>query len=304
MGASASTISKKQKQNATEKCAGIVNDTAYMDKLFHETASAQSAASKAANRINNKTKISNTNLLAYFRNCPDETLSEICSNQEVLINAHRVTTESISKRNQKSKKKDTKKMKMQEQISKAEFRLLLVNLYIVSTLWKVFMKADTQNRDRRLSKQEFVDGKDIFAEEDGFEFVKDLTSDEWEKVFERIDHDGNSYLSFAEVCNYFIEFLEHSDEAEFFEEAEEEVLYFESVTAAVDKVEEEEKHAVLLAAEISKIRSKASVRRASIKDEMSDLISKIKRRTSFLQAVEERKQNILNGKKDTSYPVP
>jgi len=226
-------VSLSPDENLQKDVVNIAKDVEAMDKLFYDIAGMGDNG-----RINCKTKISVPNLLNYFKAQPDKSLNAISNNQNVLIEAHKYT--GIAMKNDSYYKG--------EQLSKKQFRLLLVTIYLFSHIWELFNILDSDISDKRLSEQEYLDGKETMAKCPGCEFIEEVSVEKWASEFSKLDKDKNGYITFDEFCSYTVTNI-IKPETYFFgdiEDDEEDVenmvlgkFHVESALEAVERMERE-----------------------------------------------------------------
>jgi hypothetical protein len=209
--------------DATVKASvfALSDDLKAMDKLFYEI-----AGKGDAGRINCKTKISLPNLLNYFKENPDLSLISISKNQNVLIEAHKYT--GLALKNDSYFKGD--------QLSKKQFRLLIVTMYLFSHIWEIFQIFDGDVGDKRLSEAEFVAGKGAMGGVQGCEFIEEVSAEKWAGEFRILDKDKNGFITFDEFCLYTVTYIV-KPETFIFGDIEDETEDIENMVLGAFKVE-------------------------------------------------------------------
>jgi len=292
MGASAATMSPPPETDELHsKTVALAEDSVKMNKLFYEIAQ----KTRGAGRINCKTKISVNNLLAYFKDSPDSTLKSLAKNQQIFLEAHKHVSMA------QKQKKGEKDSHFAEQVSKKQFHKLLATIYLFSHMWDIFAILDSDVGDKRLSKTEYLTGKNQMSEIPGVEFLNDVSDEDYEKEFTALDKDGNGYISYEEFCLYTVEkiikpekFLTGKNDDN--EEEDDPNLVFESAADAVAAMEAKEKHQRAVEQNNEEVENgKASSQRlATVGDELAGFLRRINQEQSY-QSYKKR-NNVVSTK--------
>jgi Ca2+-binding EF-hand superfamily protein len=163
-------------------------------------------------------------------------------------------------------------------------------MYLFSHMWTIFSLLDTDIGDKRLSKTEYLNGKQSMGCVPGIEFIKDVTDEDYEKEFAFLDTDGNGYITFEEFCLYTVKrvikpekFLLGKSSEDDDDDEEDEKLVFESAADAVAAMEAREKAEQDALDNMAEVKSgTAGVKRIeTLDDEMAGFLRRINQEKSY-----------------------
>mmetsp|Transcript_2718 Transcript_2718/g.4080 ORF Transcript_2718/g.4080 Transcript_2718/m.4080 type:complete len:325 (-) Transcript_2718:311-1285(-) len=95
------------------------------------------------------------------------------------------------------------KMDHEHELTRKEFRKLLPAMLLFSHLWKIFEVADNSIDDKRIFKHEFMSSKKTIESIEGVR-VSDVTDEEWEAAFTKLDQNKSGFITFKEFCKYCV----------------------------------------------------------------------------------------------------
>lgn len=182
MGHGVSLIAPKDGEYKLKK---FLKQKKKVNKLFSIIAS---SASKKGH-VDISTSICLTELITYYARPKDEIFKSMHSDVMVAKQAFKYVTGRPLQNNE-------------AQVSRKQFPLLVVTLFLFSELWKIFGIMDDQIDDKKIFKGEFLRARENLKQCEGV-LMSDVTAEEWEKHFDvHLDSDGNGYISFGEFCTF------------------------------------------------------------------------------------------------------
>lgn len=144
------------------------------------------ATSSEDGHISLKDRISLKKLLNYFNDKSNQ-FGDLAVNIQVLEEAF---------------KQSSHKSKHESQMTQKEFHTFIPTLFLFSKLFEIFYEADkTVVEDNKVFKGEFVKAKNYVSKLPGVQ-IGDISDEEWEAEFVKLDKSKDGHISFREFCTY------------------------------------------------------------------------------------------------------
>eukprot|EP00598_Pedospumella_elongata_P003417 CAMPEP_0184978316 /NCGR_PEP_ID=MMETSP1098-20130426/8851_1 /TAXON_ID=89044 /ORGANISM="Spumella elongata, Strain CCAP 955/1" /LENGTH=312 /DNA_ID=CAMNT_0027501437 /DNA_START=47 /DNA_END=985 /DNA_ORIENTATION=+ len=167
------------------------------EKLFDDVASFQVPGHKEPKGV-----ITLLRLAAYFTDNTKALYPGFCVNVDTLNAAFKYTIASFRQR-QSFRKGNSKRIARNDRLTKPMFHSFLPTLLLFMRVWDVFTAADKLVvEDQKVFKGEFMRIKDKLNNLHGITILGETSDEAWEKEFELLDKNKDSYITFEETCNY------------------------------------------------------------------------------------------------------
>lgn len=200
------------------------------EKLFQDIADYQLPGHKEATEV-----ISLLKLVGYFTDNTNALYPGFTVNVDTLHAAFTYSIESFRQRQSFRRGKSIQNAR-HDRLTKAMFHSFLPTLLLFMRVWDVFPAADKLVvEDQKVFKGDFMQIKEKLSNVHEIVILGETSDENWEKAFDLLDRNKDTFISFAETCNFALAHIKRPFD---YSDAEDESLLDEDEAVGDDVVAE------------------------------------------------------------------